>query len=294
MLKIYIMYKYNSLLVAIAKIIFSITCFVLIMIVVSCPSNAKIGYNLDIDVEGTRWSKSNAAEHVSFEFDGSCVGDGRSYKHVKLGGFMGIGLEESTYAKEGRLDRTDKISLDSGGDSCGFKITEIVSDSSNHYNCYIDEYFPIILYAESVLHYRGDGINSKNIYGGGNVNRSKIYTNYHGDRLSKTVRSVAVAGNSKFSVDIVPGNVTEKYHVTSSAAGFSMSSFSDQYSEFGFRANGAQVENIYLGKFNIKSKMTLPYEIMEYPNCEPWLKCCLSENDPTHVIFNPVDEAFDE
>src|SRR5512138_2954098 len=66
-------------------------------------AEAKVGYSVGVDVDGTKWGRSKYTEVLNFKSESECSGKGNSSKYVNVPGFAGIGFKEITYTKEGRL-----------------------------------------------------------------------------------------------------------------------------------------------------------------------------------------------
>ena len=58
---------------------------------------AKVGYSINVDVDGTKWGRSQYTEVLNFKSESECNGRGNSSKYVNVPGIAGIGFKENNF-----------------------------------------------------------------------------------------------------------------------------------------------------------------------------------------------------
>lgn len=256
-------------------------------------SDAKIGYDIDVVVNNStmssHWSRSQSTEILKFNSSSVFKGEGSSTKYQKITGFAGLGLKETTYAREGQLNIEDELILAS--DERYIWINETggnYSDQylSDHYSIEINESLPTIIANKNEIFYVGDGINTRNTYING---ENKVLTNYYGGRLSKLVTSISTYNNSLIRADVTPGRVVERI-LKDPVIFFNLRSFSDKYSGIGYISDESLLEERYLGTFRMETSINKNYAFNATNESEEsaWLECCFSSNEyPADKMWSP-------
>ncbi|NPV62885.1 MAG: hypothetical protein HPY61_09700 [Methanotrichaceae archaeon] len=241
----------------------AISLFILI-IILSSSCEAKVGYNIYVDMDGTQWGRSQTTQVMTFTADSDCSGKGNSSKYVNMPGFGGVGLKENTYTKEGRMANKNIVNLtakfnwiyiNEEYDAGPLNNTTVEDDfvdlpttqPQEHYYVEINESLPIMLRYEDDTAYVGEGIYSRNNY---KSDEDSICTNYYATNLSKAVRYAGVYSNAIVRVNIAPGQVDER-EMKNSATAFRVLSISDKYSRLGYRSSDRLSDEVYIGSFKI-------------------------------------------
>ncbi len=260
----------------------------LILFVVLATSEAKVGYNINVDVSGTKYSRSQSTEVLNFRADSQCTGTGNSSKYVNVPGFAGIGLKEITYTKYGKLSNQNNFNItaklnwiyinENIDDRPESNVTipldngttiNITREATSHYYAEINESIPTIVRSDDETTYRGEGIYSRNSYTSG---EDKLCTDYYATNLSKIARFAGVYSNSIIQVDITPGVVDERV-MKNSATAFRLLSLSDRYTRLRYKTGNAYSDEEYVGKFKIDRKIS-DRSRFNLSNEYYWLDCC--------------------
>ncbi len=268
----------------------AVSLFILTFILPSYVE-AKVGYSINVDVDGTKWGHSKYTEILNFKSDSECNGRGNSSKYVNLPGFAGIGFKESTYTKEGRLATKNVLNLsakfnwiyitenvdgaeyindtdtDSGTETNEINITQVASDS---YYVEINESIPTIVQAEDAISYIGEGIYTRNSY---HNNEDKICTNYQATNLSKSARYVGVYSNAFIRAHVTPGQVEEDI-LKNSITNFRVLSRSDKYSGLRYKTGDVYSDEEYVGDFRISRTISKRTRFSLSREEDNWLGCC--------------------
>jgi hypothetical protein len=236
--------------------------------------DARVGYGINVFVNDSNmssfWGRSSYTNPLAFISDGQCTGTGNSSKYVSLSGFSGLSFKETGYTKEGKLIDSNKVSVVSQvGD---IHIEETGTENSTKYIAYINESFPTVLYHADDLYYRGLGIRSRNVY---ENSQDKIFTNYLGKTLSKTVKYGGIYKNASIFATVTPGSVDE-HILENRTSAFRISSSSDQYTGFGFKTADTFQEQAYTGIFNLESKLMIGHKFKLNRDEDSYLPCCSS------------------
>lgn len=242
-------------------------------------SVGKYGYGIHAAVNDStamsQWGASQSTNQLDFYMDSSVRGDGNSSNYARISGFAGINSKENTYAKKGRLIRSDRLILRSIVN--WITIYETVSNHSERYNVYINESLPTILLDTSDIKYRGDGIFSRNTYIN---NEDEIQTNYHADKFTKTSALLSKYLNANVTAEVTPTQIKE-FVGRNYSTSFRVISDSDRYSEFIFNSKDGFVRGSYIGAFKLDQKLLKQHEFY-IPNLNKAdeLECCLNSGYP--------------
>jgi len=254
---------------------------------------AKVGYSINVDVDGTKWGRSQYTEVLNFKSESECNGRGNSSKYVNVPGFAGIGFKENTYTKEGRLATKNVLNLsaklnwiyitenvdgaeyvnetdDDLDDDLDDASIKIIQTASDNYYAEINESMPTLIRADDEISYVGEGIYTRNSY---HNSEDRIYTNYQATNLSKAARYVGVYSNAFIRAHVAKGIADEKI-LKSSATAFRVLSVSDRYSRLGYKSDDTCSDEEYVGSFRISrtiSKRTL-FNLSQLE--ANWLGCC--------------------
>jgi hypothetical protein len=151
---------------------------------------AKVGYSIGVDVDGTTWGRSKYTEVLNFKSESECSGKGNSSKYVNVPGFAGIGFKEITYTKEGRLAAKNTLNLSAkfnwiyitenvdgaeyiNDTENGNGTINITQTASDNYYAEINESIPTLVRTDDEISYIGEGIYTRNSYSN---NEDKICT----------------------------------------------------------------------------------------------------------------------
>jgi len=258
----------------------------IIILIVSCE--AKVGYTMYVDMDGTKWGRSQTTQVMTFKADSDCSGMGNTSKYVNMPGFAGIGLKENTYTKEGRLASKNTLNLtakfnwiyineeyDAGplvNTTVEDDYVNITRNPMENYFAEINESLPTLLRYEDDTAYVGKGIYSRNNY---KSDEDLICTNYYATNLTKAIRYAGVYSNSIVRVNISPGLVDEKV-LKNSATAFRVLSISDKYSRLGYRSRDKFMDDEYVGSFKIDRKISRRSKY-NLTSEEGWLGCCAAD-----------------
>jgi len=269
-------------------LILAVSLFILTFILPNVV--AKVGYSISVDVDGTKWGRSQYTEVLNFKSESECNGRGNSSKYVNVPGFAGIGFKENTYTKEGRLATKNVLNLSArlnwiyiteNVDGAEF-INEtdedneendsiiIVQTASDSYYAEINESMPTLVRTDDETSYIGEGIYTRNSYYN---SEDKIYTNYHATNLSKAARYVGVYSNAFIRAYVEDGKVDEKV-LKSSATAFRVLSVSDRYSRLGYKSDDKCSEEEYVGTFRISRTISKRNRYNFSQMEAEWLGCC--------------------
>lgn len=268
----------------------AVSSFILTFIL---PSHveAKVGYSIGVDVDGTKWGRSKYTEVLNFKSESECSGKGNSSKYVNVPGFAGIGFKEITYTKEGRLATKNTLNLsakfnwvyitenvdgaeyinDTDTETGEINITQVASDN---YYAEINESIPTLVRTDDEISYVGDGIYTRNSY---QNNEDKICTNYHATNLSKAARYVGVYSNAFIRAHVAPGLVEEDV-LKSSATAFRVLSLSDRYSRLRYKTDNVYSDEEYVGSFRI-SRTISKRSRFNFSREDIGLGCCSPDTD---------------
>lgn len=272
------------------RILLPVAISLLILLIIFVNSEAKIGYNLNVDVSGTKWSRSQSTEVMDFKADSQCTGTGNSSKYVNIPGFAGIGVKETTYTKQGKLSNTNNlnvtaklnwiyineniddqpahnttITLENG------TIIVIPVEAKSHYSAVINESIPTLVRSNDVTYYNGKGIYTRNSY---KSEQDTLCTDYYATNLSKAARFAGVYSNAIVLTDIVPGKVNEVV-LENSATAFRLQSISDKVTKLKYKSGNSFSDEEYVGKFKIDRKISRRSTFSYVNESEDyWLGCC--------------------
>lgn len=274
-------------------ILLAVAVSLLILLVILATTEAKVGYNLNVDVSGTKWSRSQSTEVLNYKADGECRGTGNSSKYVNIPGFAGIGLKEITYTKYGQLynkntynvtARLNWIYITENIDDTPASNISIISDNGtfinttrdakSHYYAEINESMPTLVRNDDETYYNGLGIYSRNSY---TSNQDKMCTDYYATSLSKASKFAGVYSNALVTVDVVPGRVDEKV-LENSATAFNLQSVSNKYSRLKYKSGSAYSDEEYMGEFKINRKFSR-YSSFKLSSEDYWLGCCYPDTE---------------
>lgn len=190
---------------------------------------------------------------------------------MKIDGLGGVGLKETTYAKEGRLKEDSRLSA---GSSVNFiSIDEVVSNKSEKYSVNINESMPIYLLNVGETTYRGEGIYKRNSY---TNNEDEIMTSYHATKFSESSAFLAKYRNALIIADVTPTGIAEFVGENYSTT-IQLASQSDLYSGFKFRSPDTHIEEDYVGSFKMSKKLSKEHGFRkESEDLENMLDCCPS------------------
>ncbi len=275
----------------------TVSSFILTFIL---PSHveAKVGYSINVDVDGTKWGHSKYTEILNFKSDSECNGRGNSSKYVNVPGFAGIGFKETTYTKEGRLATKNALNLsakfnwiyitenvdgaeyvndtdtdaDTGSNTDEINITQVASDS---YSVEINESIPTIVRADDEISYIGEGIYTRNSY---HNNEDKISTSYQATNFSKAARYVGVYSNAFIRAHVTPGSVEEDI-LKNSITNFRVLSLSNRYSRLQYKSDDACSDEEYVGDFRISRTISKRTRFNLSREELSWLGCCPPDTD---------------
>jgi uncharacterized protein YxeA len=254
-------------------------------------AEAKVGYSVSVDVDGTKWGRSKYTEVLNFKSESECSGKGNSSKYVNVPGFAGIGFKEITYTKEGRLAAKNTLNLSAkfnwvyitenvdgaeyiNDTENGNNTINITQTASDNYYAEINESIPTLVRTDDEISYVGEGIYTRNSY---NNNEDKICTSYHATNLSKAARYVGVYSNALVRAHVAPGLVEENV-LKSSATAFRVLSLSDRYSRLRYRTDDVYSDEDYVGSFRI-SRTISKRSRFNFSREEIGLGCCSPDTD---------------
>lgn len=267
--------------------------------------DAKVGYSIGVDVDGTKWGRSKYTEVLNFKSESECSGKGNSSKYVNVPGFSGIGFKENTYTKEGRLATKNTLNLTAkfnwvyitedvdGAEYINETDEEnntirIIQTAKDNYYAEINESMPTLVRTDDEIRYIGEGIYTRNSYSN---NEDKICTSYHATNLSKAAKYVGAFSNAFVRAHIAK-DLVDVDVLKSSATSFRVLSYSDRYSRLKFKTDNTYSDEEYVGNFKIsrtiskRSRFNLTKE-------EVWLGCCFSEADSVKPKLWNCDCIFD-
>ncbi|HWQ19695.1 MAG TPA: hypothetical protein VN455_07940 [Methanotrichaceae archaeon] len=250
---------------------FSWHVLVLIILASSCISEAKMGYDIAVNVNGLHWSRSQSTEFLNLRMDSACNGVGNSSKYVKITGLAGIGMKDTTHSSKGKLISEERLNLSSYWVSTD--IEESYNISTHQFIADINETMPTFLSDENSLVYQGDGIYSRNLY---QNNGDDISTDYLGSYLSKAIRYAGIYKNAKIHTVVGPTSVDETVFKNEAWA-FRLSSESDTYSGLRYKGKDGILDDSYAGAFKVEEKMLKGFDFSttEFEEkSEGWLECC--------------------
>lgn len=286
-------------------LIFAVSSFILTFILPYCIVDAKVGYSVSVDVDGTKWGRSKYTEVLNFKSEGECSGKGNSSKYVNVPGFSGIGLKEITYTKEGRLATKNALNLtakfnwiyitESVDGAEYINVTDeedntidVIQTANDKYYAEINESMPTLIRTDDEIQYIGEGIYTRNSYSN---NEDKICTIYQATNLSKAAKYIGAFSNAVVQATVTKGFVDEDI-LKSSATSFRVLSYSDRYSRLKFKSDDKYSDEEYIGNFKIsrtiskRSRFNLTKE-------EEWLGCCSPEADFAKPKWWNCDCIFD-
>lgn len=284
----------------------AVSLFILSTILLS-NAGAKVGYVIDVDVDGTHWSRSQYTEVLNFKSESECSGKGNSSKYVNVPGFAGIGLKELTYTKQGRLATKSALNLSAkfnwiyidelvnGAQYYNETIDDSTNDTINisrqadDYYAEINESIPTLLRTDDQIAYRGEGIYTRNSY---TSDEDRICTSYQATNLSKAARFAGVYSNSLIRVHVSPGNVDE-LQLKNTATAFRVLSSSDRYSRLGYRSGKTYSDEVYVGSFNIDRTISKRTRFNLTSVDVGWLGCCPPDTDFVKLWAWDCDCIFD-
>ncbi|HWQ20468.1 MAG TPA: hypothetical protein VN455_11865 [Methanotrichaceae archaeon] len=231
-------------------------------------SDGRIGYDINVNVDGIHWGRSQSTMPMNLKIDGSCNGTGNSNKYVQIAEMAGIGLSDRTHTDKGILNADEKINLSTS-------VTEIIIDESysntaNRYTVDIDEEMPTYLTDESRMAYQGDGIYTKNNYAN---NGDDVFTNYYGSYLTKSIRYAAIYQNATVHAEVGPTQAKESLF-RNAAWAFRVSSNSDTYSGLGYSLKEGCQDDSYYGSYQINERLTRGSKYFNLSRNDDWLGCC--------------------
>jgi hypothetical protein len=244
---------------------------ILFILATSCISEARMGYDIAVSVNGLHWSRSQYTEFINLRMDSACNGSGDSSKYVKIAGLAGIGMKESTHSSKGKLISEERLNLSSYWVSTD--IEESYNISTHRFTADINETMPTFLSDENSLVFKGESIYSRNFY---HNNGDDVSTDYIGSYLSKAIRYAGIYKNAKIHTVIGPSSVDETAFKNAAWA-FRLSSESDTYTGLKYVGDDGILDDSYSGEFKVEEKILKGYdfrttEFEEKP--EGWLECC--------------------
>jgi hypothetical protein len=261
-----------------------IASFVIILIIMTQiflpTSSSKVGYCIDVSVNGTVWKRCVSGEPLSFTSESAATGTGNYSKHLLVNEISGMSMKESVYAKKGRLIDKNTLSIDSEQPSV--TIEESGSNNSSKYTARIEEYFPVYITNSAQTYYRGQGIYTRSNYVN---NKDSIESNYEATSLTKSSTYRAIRTSSLVKVTVTPGYV-ELDDGVNYATAISLSSQADRYSEFKFKSDKECVYNEYKGLSSINLKAIKLHRFNLTELGDDWLECC--------PVGNFTDQILDE
>ncbi len=270
-------------------LIFAISLFILTSILPFV--DAKVGYAINVDVDGTKWGRGQYTEVLNFKSESECNGRGNSSKYVNVPGFAGIGFKESTYAKEGRLATKNVLNLSAKlnwiyitenvdgaeyvNESWENGTLNIIRVASDQYYAEINESLPTLVRTDDEISYIGEGIYTRNSY---HNSEDKIYTSYYATNLSKAARYAGVYSNAFIRAYVAEGIVDEDV-LKSSATAFRVLSVSDRYSRLGYKSDDKCSDEEYIGSFRISRTISKRTRFNMSRDDEWLLGCCPPDTD---------------
>ncbi len=260
----------------------------LVLFIVLVNSDAKIGYNINVDVSGTKWSRSQSTEVMNFREDGQCTGTGNSSKYVNIPGFAGIGVKETTYAKQGKLSNTNSLNVtallnwiyinenidDQPATNrtitlANGTIINVPVQAQSEYYAEINESIPTLVRSEDETYYSGLGIYTRNNY---KSDQDQLYTDYYATNLSKAARFAGVYSNAMIITDVTPGNIDE-LDLQNSATAFRLQSISDKSTKLKYKSGNSVSSEEYVGKFTIDRRISRRSTFNFSRGDDDWLGC---------------------
>jgi hypothetical protein len=211
-------------------------------------SSSRVGYSLNVDVNGTTWSRSQSTNVLSFQSDSDVSGKGNCSKYTNIHGFAGNGLKDNIYAKDGSITNSNKISIKSI--DRWIHIEQSVDNNSNHYLAEINESLPTIVTSKEELYYKGKGMYSSGVYLSGS---DAISLNYQGTLVSKSINFGGFYSNANILVDITPGQILAS-DLTNKSMALSVSSMSDKLSGISYNSDDIELDQTYRGFYKIDTK----------------------------------------
>jgi len=212
-------------------------------------SNGKVGYSINVDVNGTNWDWSQSTNVLSFQSDSMVSGKGNCSKYSSIVNFAGNGFKDNIFAKQGTITNKNKVSIKSI--DRWIHIEELVDDNSSHYAVEINESMPTIVTNKDELYYKGQGFYSNGIYSSGD---KKLSLDYNADSITKLINFGGYYSNSIINVDITPGRV-QVADLANSSMAFALSSMSDKYSSIRYSSDDIEMDQAYRGFYRIESEL---------------------------------------
>lgn len=285
---------------------FAVSSFILTFILPYCIVDAKIGYSVNVDVDGTKWGRSKYTEVMNFKSESECSGKGNSSKYVNVPGFSGIGFKEITYTKEGRLATKNALNLtakfnwvyiteDVDGAEFVNETDEkngsinVVQIAKDNYYAEINESMPTLVRTDDEIQYIGEGIYTRNSYSN---NEDKICTSYQATNLSKAARYVGAFSNAVVKAHVAK-DIVDVDVLSSTATSFRVLSYSDRYSRLKFKSGNAYSDEEYVGNFKISRTISKRSRFNLTKEEAQWLGCCSPEADFAKPKWWNCDCIFD-
>jgi len=279
----------------------------LVLLIILVNSDAKIGYNINVDVSGTKWSRSQSTEVLNFRTDGKCTGIGNSSKYVNIPGFAGIGVKENTYTKQGKLSNTNSLNVtallnwiyinENIDDQPATNTTITLANGTivyipvqaqSEYYAEINESIPTLVRSQDETYYSGLGIYTRNSY---KNDQDQFCTDYYATNLSKAAGFAGVYSNAIILTDITPGNINE-IDLQNSASAFRLQSVSDKSTKLKYISGNSVSDEEYVGKFTIDRKISrrTTFNYTEEDD-DYWLGCgCYPY--PSEYLLGPEPEDY--
>ncbi|NPV63160.1 MAG: hypothetical protein HPY61_11135 [Methanotrichaceae archaeon] len=229
----------------------SVICLLAIVIlaVLLATSSAKIGYSINVRVNGSDWGWSQSTNMLSLKMESIVNGDGNFSKWTSVDGFAGNGLKENTHAGEGKVYSEDSLNVVSIEKY--IHITEKVNEESNRYIAEINESLPTVVHYKSNIYYKGNGIFSRKKYV---TEFNTISTDYYANLLTQSSNYAGVYSNSIIRADIT-SDYRDVREMSNRSMAFMLSSTSDRYSGFSYTSDNQRMEERYMGLYKINKNM---------------------------------------
>jgi hypothetical protein len=254
-----------------------VSTLLVILLMLTSNSIAKVGYCIDVSVDGATWQRCQSGEPMNFKMESASTGSGNYTKYLTVGGMAGIALKDNIYAKRGRLIDKNVLSLESGDPV--IEISQVTNNSSK-VTYSIDENFPVYLTSESQTYYRGQGIYARNKYVN---NDDNLRTDYQAASFTRSSKYVAARTNAIVAAEVTPQGVNQTVK-TNYATAFRSSSQSDRYSAYKFGSSDACLDETYWGQASIDLKLVRKHKFNIVTN-DDWLGCCSGNESFTGAIF---------
>jgi len=258
----------------------------LILLYTSACSTAKQGYQLNVRVNdstgSSAWGYSTVTNTLSFKSLSEISGTGNSSKYVKVSDIGGMSLKDSGYTKQGRLITNNTMNVASTVNYIHIQETAHEDSTSTSYSAVINQSVPTVMYDADELYYRGEGMNSRNLYING---KDKIYTALSGTTLTKSLIFGSTSKEALIFADVTPHSVLENVLENRTTA-FRIMSAADENTKFRFTTgDDVALEQEYVGAFQLSTKL-IKGNVYHYQNdfgdvCSvcgetgyAWLPCC--------------------